>query len=145
MRDEAKRSPDDLLKGFAETLAICRAAQGAVSRFGEASMTVTKSQVAFRRRRGLAYVWRPGQYVDSDVPAVPSMALPHEVSSTRFKEVAHPSTNTRMHLIELHEASELDDQVLGWLSEAYVSASWPQQCRTSVDVRGYTLDCEEPL
>lgn len=86
-------------------------------------MTVTKSQVAFRSRRGFAHVWRPGQYVDSEVPAVLSIALPREVTSARFKEVAHPSTHVWMHHIELHEASELDDQVLGWLTEAYASAS----------------------
>ena len=123
MRDEAERSPEDLFEGFPEALAICRAAQDAVSTVGEASMAVTKSQVAFRRRRGFAYVWRPGQYVDSDVPAVLSIALPRKVTSTRFKEVAHSSTNMWMHHIELHEASELDDQVLEWLAEAYASAS----------------------
>lgn len=123
MHDEAERSPEDLFDGFPEGLAICNAAQEAVSTVGEASMTVTKSQVTFRRRRGFAYVWRPGQYVASDVPAVLSIALPREVTSARFKEVAHPSANVWMHHIELHEASELDDQVLGWLTEAYASAS----------------------
>ena len=95
----------------------------ALSMVGEASMTVTKSQVGFRRRRGFAYVWRPGQYVDSGVPAVLSIVLPRKVASTRFKEVAHPSTHTWMHHIELREASELDDEVIGWLAEAYASAS----------------------
>ncbi|MGK0740612.1 DUF5655 domain-containing protein [Leucobacter sp. Z1108] len=120
---ESSRSTEDLFAGFTEGLAICRAAQEAVSTVGEASTTVTKSQVAFRRRRGFAYVWRPGQYFDSDIPAVLSIALPREVASTRFKEVAHPSTHVWMHRIELHKASELDDQVLGWLAEAYASAS----------------------
>lgn len=123
MRDEAERSPEDLFEGFPEALAICRAAQEAVSTIGEASMVVTKSRVAFRRRRGFAYVWRPGQYVNSDVPAVLSIALPHKVTSTRFKEIAHPSPKMWMHHIELHAVSELDDQVLGWLTEAYTSAS----------------------
>jgi hypothetical protein len=122
MRNDAERSPEDLFDGFPKGLAICRAVQEAVSTIGEASTTVTKSQVAFRRRRGLAYVWRPGQYVNSDVPAVLTIALPHEVISDRFKEVAHPSANVWMHHIELNEASELDDQVLGWLAEAYASA-----------------------
>lgn len=120
---ESSRSPEDLFAGFPEGLATCRASQEAVSTVGEASMTVTKSQVAFRRRRGFAYVWRPGQYLDSDIPAVLSIALPREVASTRFKEVAHPSTHVWMHHIELHKASELDDQVLGWLAEANASAS----------------------
>ena len=89
---------------------------------GDASVTVTKSQVAFRRRKGFAYVWRPGQYVDSDVPAVLSIALPYEVRSDRFKEVVHPSASVLMHHIELHDASQIDDEVRGWLVEAYTSA-----------------------
>ena len=122
MRDKAERNPEDLFDRFPQGLAICRAVQEAVSTIGEASTTVTKSQVAFRRRRGFAYVWRPGQYVNSDVPAVLTIALPHEVMSDRFKEVVHPSANVWMHHLELHEAGELDDQVLGWLAEAYASA-----------------------
>ena len=52
---------------------------------------MSRSQVAFRRRRGFAYLWRPAQYVRSDVPAVLSLALPRELVSDRFKEVVHPS------------------------------------------------------
>lgn len=122
MRDDAERSPEDLFDGFPEGLAICRAVQRAISTIGEATTTATKSQVAFRRRRTFAYVWRPGQYVNSAVPAVLTIALPREVRSDRFKEVVHPSAGVWMHHIELHDASELDDQVLGWLAEAFVSA-----------------------
>lgn len=89
---------------------------------GEATVKVTKSQVTFGRRRGFAYVWRPGQYVNSDVPAVLSIALPRELRSERFKEVAHPSAKVWMHHIELHEPTEVDDQIVEWLTEAYASA-----------------------
>lgn len=119
---EVDRTPEATFAGFPQALAICLAVQKAVSEIGEASTRVTKSQVAFRRRRGFAYVWRPGQYVDSAVPAVLSLALPHALTSDRFKEVAHPSAHTWMHHLELHETSELDDEVLGWLAEAYASA-----------------------
>lgn len=122
MRNDAEWSPEVLFSGFPKGLAICRAVEAAVSTIGEASMTVTKSQVAFRHRRGFAYVWRPGQYVNSDVPAVLSIAFPHEVKSERIKQVVHPSANVWMHHIELHEPGELDDQILGWLTEAYASA-----------------------
>lgn len=60
----------ELFQGFPEGAAILHAVQEAVSTLSETTMKVTKSQVAFRRRRGFAYVWRPGQYINSDVPAV---------------------------------------------------------------------------
>lgn len=83
---------------------------------------MTKSQVTFRRRRGFAYVWRPGQYIDSHVPAVLSIALSHEVTSDRIKSVVHPSTNVWMHHIELDDVGQVDDEIRGWLEDAYASA-----------------------
>lgn len=122
MGNDADLGPEDLFRGFPDGLAICHRVQQAVSTIGAASVAVTKSQLAFRRRRGFAYVWRPGQYVDSDVPAVLSIALSHEVTSDRFKSVVHPSMNVWMHHIELHDISQVDDEVCGWLADAYASA-----------------------
>ena len=122
MRDDAGRRAEDLFEGFPETVALFHRVEEAVSAIGDASVTVTKSQVAFRRRKGFAYVWRPGQYVDSEVPAVLSIALPREAKSDRFKEVVHPSANVGMHHIELRDASQVDDEIRAWLSEAYASA-----------------------
>ncbi|GAB3820560.1 hypothetical protein GCM10028820_26910 [Tessaracoccus terricola] len=118
--DEA--SIESFFQGFPEGLEICRVVREGISAMGEASMTVTKSQIAFRHRRGFAYLWRPGQYVKSDVPAVLSIALPRAVASDRFKEVVHPSPKVWMHHIELREPSEVDDQILEWLTEAHTSA-----------------------
>lgn len=76
----------ELFQGFPEGAAILHAVQEAVSTLSETTMKATKSQVAFRRR-GFAYVWRPGQYINSDVPAVLSIALPRELRSDRIKEL----------------------------------------------------------
>lgn len=122
MTGEAGRRPEDLFDGFPRGLAVCRAVEQALSSIGDASVAVTRSQVAFRRRRGFAYVWRPGQYVDSKVPAVLSIALPREVASDRFKEVVHPSARVWMHHLELDDAAQVDDQVRAWLREAYAAA-----------------------
>lgn len=114
--------PEDLLRGFPDSLAIYREVKQAVDEIGEASVRTTKSQVAFRRRRGFAYVWRPGQYVASDVPLVLSLALPHEIHSERFKEVVHPSPGAWMHHLELRGPRGVDDEVRGWLAEAWAAA-----------------------
>lgn len=52
---------------------------------------VSKSQVALRARRGFAYAWAPKQYLETDVPLVVSIAMPHRLESERFKEIAHPA------------------------------------------------------
>jgi len=115
-------TPEDHFAGFPRALEVFRAVEHAVATLGDGSVRVTKSQVAFRRRKGFAYLWRPGQYIASDVPAVLSIALPHQITSDRFKEVAHPSSHVWMHHLELREVAEVDDEVRHWLAEAYASA-----------------------
>ena len=122
MSDDVVRSPEDLFEGFPATLAVLGELERAVSDLGEISVRVTKSQVAFRRRKGFAYLWRPGQYLASDVPAVVSIALDHEVESERFKEVAHPAPTVWMHHLEIRDPGEVDDEVRGWLADAYAGA-----------------------
>jgi hypothetical protein len=80
---------------------------------------VSRSQVSFRRRRGFAYLWRPGAYVKSEVPVVLSLPLPYEAESPRFKEVAHPSPGIWMHHLELLDGSELDAEAAEWMRQAY--------------------------
>lgn len=104
-------------------LAIFEAVASVVSAFGPVKVQVSKSQITFRRRRGFAYLWRPGQYVKSLVPAVLSLALPRELESPRFKEIAHPTTKVWMHHLELHDTSMIDPEVTGWLREGYDSAA----------------------
>ena len=79
----------------------------------------TRSQVAFRGRRGFAYLWRPRQYLgDAAAEVVLSLALPHRLESPRWKEVVHPAPTTWMHHLELGSARDVDDEVLEWLREA---------------------------
>ncbi|WP_204163838.1 DUF5655 domain-containing protein [Nocardioides solisilvae] len=115
--------PEDLFAGHPEGLTLCRLVQEAVADLGDDVTTAaSRSQVAFRRRRGFAYVWRPGQYVANDAPAVLSLALPHELRSRRFKEVVHPSPRVWMHHLELRRPQDVDDEVRAWLAAAYAAA-----------------------
>jgi hypothetical protein len=94
-----------------------------VERLGPVTVRVSKSQVAFRRRRGFAYVWMPGMYLAQPAAEVVlSIALDRELASSRFKEVVHPSPRVWMHHLEIRSLDDLDDEVLGWLRAAFESA-----------------------
>ena len=83
------------------------------------SVRVTKSQVAFRRRRAFAWLWLPGRWLarpDADV--VLSVSLGRPDPSPRFKEVVHPAPAHWLHHLEIAELTDVDDEVAGWLSEA---------------------------
>lgn len=89
---------------------------------GGTEVRVSRSQVAYRLRRGFAYLWRPGRYVRSDVPVVLSLSLPRADGSPRWKEVAHPTAQRWMHHLEVRDPAELDGEVDRWVLEAQDAA-----------------------
>ena len=120
--DVLPRTPGEFFAGSPPGLQIYEAVAAVVADLGPHEVRVSRSQIAFRRRRGFAYVWRPGRYVRSDVPAVLSLGLPHELASPRFKDVVHPAPATWMHHLELDDATQVDAEVAGWLAAAYGAA-----------------------
>lgn len=117
-----ERTVEEFFDGSPEGLAVYRAVAEAVEAIGPVRARVSKSQIAFRRRTGFAFVWRPGAYVRSEVPAVLSIALPVRLESERFKSVVHPAPTVWMHHLELTAAGQVDDEVRGWLVDAYCAA-----------------------
>jgi hypothetical protein len=79
----------------------------------------SKSQVAFRRSRGFAYLWLPGRYLSRPgADVVLSVVLGRCDGSPRWKEVAHPAPAHWMHHLEVHGVADIDEQVARWLREA---------------------------
>lgn len=86
------------------------------------TIRVTTSQVAFRRRRGFAFLWKPDQYLRRPAaPVVLSIAANSRIESPRFKEVVHPGP--WMHHLEVNDAEDVDSEVLNWLHLAADDAS----------------------
>lgn len=116
-------SPAEFFAGHPDGLAVYEAVARVLRALGDVEETVSRSQIAFRRGRGFAYVWRPAQYVASEVPAVLSIAASHRIESPRFKQVVQPAPTTWMHHLEIRDPSEIDDDVRGWLRVAYEGAA----------------------
>lgn len=116
--------PEDLFTGHPVALAVLDRVRAVLDAAGPLEIRTTKSQVAFRRARAFAWLWRPGQYLDGAVaPVVLSFALGRHDPSPRMKEVVHPSPHHWMHHLELRGVDEVDDEVIGWLVEAAGRAS----------------------
>ncbi len=102
---------------------IFEALQSAVEAIGPVELRVTKSQVAFRRRRGFVWAWMPGMYLrGKPAPLVLTLALRRRDSSLRWKEVVEPRPGLFIHHLELYSAGEIDDEVISWLREAWEEA-----------------------
>jgi uncharacterized protein DUF5655 len=114
-------TPEDVFAASPVGLMICRRLLQLVADLG-VDVRTTRSQVALQHRTGFAYLWYPGRYVRSEVPAVLSLALPERLDSPRFKQVGQPSPHVWMHHLELSAPDDLDDEVAGWLRAAYDAA-----------------------
>lgn len=123
MSTENDRAVEEYFAGSPLGLALYRAVAAAIATIGTAQIRVTKSQIAFRRRKGFAYVWRPDRVLRTDVPAVLSFPLPERLDSARFKSVVNPARNVWMHHIELRDVSQIDAQLRAWLTTAYEHAT----------------------
>lgn len=122
-RERGEVTPEEFLAGHPAALAVFERVREVLGGRGAVEVRTSKSQVAFRRRRGFAWLWLPGRYLSKPgAEIVLSVALGRKDGSVRWKEVVQPSPNHWMHHLELNDASEVDDEVAGWLREAAARA-----------------------
>jgi hypothetical protein len=94
-----------------------------VDDLGPATVRVSKSQVALRRRTGFCWVWQPGMYLrHPGAQVVISVALDRQDTSPRWKEVVRVGGGRWMHHLEVHALTEVDDEVATWVAAAYALA-----------------------
>jgi len=107
--------------GFEASEALFRAVRHAVASIDpDVAVRSTKSQVAFRRRTAFAWAWIPAKYLrGTTTPLVLTVDLPRRDASPRWKEVVEPRPGRFTHHLELSAADDIDDEVLGWLREAW--------------------------
>ena len=114
---------DEFFEGYAESRRIFNALQAAIDSIGRAEIRVTKSQVAFWRRKAFAWAWVPDRYLRGmHAPLVLSLSLPQRDGSPRWKQVVEPSPGRFMHHLELRSEAEIDTEVRDWLSVAWRAA-----------------------
>ena len=115
---------DDFFAGQEEPRLIFETLRRALDTVGQAELRVTKSQVAFRRRRAFAWAWMPGTYLRGrHAPLVLTISLRRRHPSTRWKEIVEPTPGRFTHHLELRSTTDIDDEVRLWLQEAWADAA----------------------
>lgn len=111
---------EQFFAGHDEARGVFEVLRLALAVIGPAQLRVSKSQVAFRRRKAFAWAWMPAMYLPGlRPPLVLTVALRRRDASPRWKEVVEPYPGRFIHHLELHSAGEVDDEVRAWLGEAW--------------------------
>jgi predicted transport protein len=109
--------------GQAESLRLFEALRTAIASIGSYELRVSKSQVAFRRKKNFAMAWMPEQYLRRKAaPLVLTLSFRRRDDSPRWKEIVEPSPGRFTHHLELYSPDEIDDEVRAWLKQAWDEA-----------------------
>ena len=120
---EDLRNAERFFESHPASLAIFRTVRTTVEAARPGLCADVAQQVAFSRRRGLAWLWMPGMWLrHPSAETVLSIVLARPDRSPRFKQIVHPSRRVWMHHLELNDAADIDAEVVGWLREAYEQA-----------------------
>ena len=115
---------DQFFAGHEEPRQLFEALRHAIDALGTAELRVTKSQIAFRRRRAFAWAWMPGRYLrGKHAPLVLTLSLQRRDASPRWKEIVEPAPGRFTHHLELYSPADVDDEVRDWLREAWIAAA----------------------
>ncbi len=91
-----------------------------IKRLGETEIRVTKSQIAFRRRKAFAWAWIPAKYLHGETaPLVLTLALHRQDPSPRWKQIVEAYPGRFTHHLELFSMGDVDEEVENWLNEAW--------------------------
>ena len=116
-------SLDEYFMGHEDSRPLFEALRRMVETIGPATLHITKSQIAFRRRTAFAWAWVPGRYLRGKLaPLVLTLVLRGRDPSPRWKEIVEPSPGGFTHHLELFSPQDLDDEVCGWLRDAWLKA-----------------------
>ena len=111
---------EEFFAGRNESRRLFEAVRRAIEANGPVEARVGKSQVSFRRRKALAWVWMPGRYLrGKTAPLVLTLSFPRRDVSPRWKEIAEPKPGRFTHHLELYSVADVDDEVRGWLRDAW--------------------------
>ncbi len=111
---------DEFFAGYGASRLIFEKLRSTIEDLGPVEIRVTKSQVAFCRRKAFAWAWIPDRYLHGKhAPLVLTLGFRHRDSSSRWKEIVEPKPGRFTHHLELYSTSDIDDEVRAWLRGAW--------------------------
>ncbi len=115
---------DEFFLGQESSRPLFEAVRSAIDAIGPTELRISKSQIAFWRRRAVARVWIPARDLGGHpAPLVLTLGFYERDPSPRWKEIVEPAPGRFTHHLDLHSAGDIDEEVLLWLRKAWAIAA----------------------
>ena len=115
---------DESFRGYEQSRKLFDAVRSIINTIGPTELRVSKSQVAFWRKKAVARVWIPAQYLGGNpAPLVLTLGFRTRNKSHRWKQIVEPTPGRFTHHLELYSVADLDEEVRNWLQEAWMMAA----------------------
>jgi hypothetical protein len=112
---------DEFFEGYERSRLLFDALVRVIHEVGFYELRITKSQIAFRRKKNFAWVWIPGRYLGGNrAPLVFTLSLASRDNSPRWKEIIEPVSGRFVHHLELYSKEDIDDEIHQWSTEAWM-------------------------
>ena len=115
------RTTESLFAGRPASLLLFKVVRRFIGSLGPVEVEAAKTQVSFKNARKFAWVWLPLRSTTTrpDNCIVLTFALDRRVIHDRIAESVEPYPGRFTHHVIIERESDLNDDVRGWLSEAY--------------------------
>lgn len=124
MRAPGTWTVEGLFSGRPESLHLFQEVRRFIESLGPVTVEATKTQVSFGAKRKFAWVWLPQIWIrkQPDISITLTIDLDRCVRHDRMRQVVEPYPGRWTHHIVIHQESDFDEDVRGWLREAYAFA-----------------------
>lgn len=92
------------------------------SELDDVTIRVQKTQISFSNKHNFAFVSLPIRKIKGrpDVYIIVSFGLDHQVVDPRIEVATEPYPNRWTHHVIVQSESEMDEQLMDWIKQAYV-------------------------
>ena len=94
-------------------------AEQVLAAFPNVTVEVKKTQITFRERYGFAFVSLRKMKGCPEVFIIVSFGLSHRLDSLRIHMAVEPYPNRWTHHVIVTDVKEIDEELMGWLTEAH--------------------------
>jgi hypothetical protein len=121
MRRPGSWTIEGLFDGRPVSLLLFQEVRRFIESLGPVNIEATKTQVSFGTKRKFAWVWLPQIWIrkQPDSSITLAFSLDRQIIHDRIRQAVEPYPGRWTHHVVIEREPDLDEDVRGWLREAY--------------------------